>query len=150
MLVSRTDPRRDPGTRPGRCHVRALALLVATVLMGGLLGSCSTEISEQDLAAQDKLVQLSNRLAATHARVAQARRLVKRERAAAARRARQLRRAVAPQVRPVRQSGFSLEWLCGPIKRGESTASRLAAREREVKRKRALYYLNLSCPSVRS
>jgi hypothetical protein len=55
-----------------------------------------------------------------------------------------------PRTRPVVQSGFSLERLCAPIERGVGKAQRLAARQREKQRKRALYYLNLSCPPVRS
>ena len=55
-----------------------------------------------------------------------------------------------PSGRPVVQSGFSLDRLCAPIERSGSKAAQLAARRREKQRKRTLYYLNLSCPPVRS
>jgi hypothetical protein len=129
---------------------RAPALLIAALMTVTLLGGCSTDDSKPDLAAQDKLVQLGNRLAAAHARVAQARRLVARQRRAAVLLTQQRTRVVIPAARRVGQSGFSLDRICAPIPRGGRRASRLAARQRERQRKRALYYLNLSCPPVRS
>jgi hypothetical protein len=146
MVVIRTAPRPTSRKRRGR----APALVVAAVMTAALLGGCGTDTSQRDLAAQDKLVQLGNRLATAHARVVQARRLVARQRLAAARVERQQARAGRPAVRPVVQSGFSLEELCAPIERSGSQQARQAARRREKQRKRALYYLNLSCPPVRS
>ena len=137
-------------TDPGKRHGRTFTLLVTILLIVSLLGSCSTDTSERDLAAQDKLVQLGNRLSAAHDRVVQARRLVKRERAAAARLARQGRRAASPRARRVVQTGMSLEQLCAPIKRRTSQESRRAARRHELHRKRTLYFLNLSCGPMRS
>ena len=118
------------------------------MLMFALLGSCGSDNSTSDLAAQDKQVQLGNRLAAEHARVVQARRLVARERRLTALLSRPLQ--TTTKVKSSVQSGFSLDRLCAPIRRGVGKASRLAARQRERQRRRALYYLNLSCPAVRS
>jgi hypothetical protein len=118
--------------------------------MIAMLGACGGDPSSRDLAAQDKLVQLGNRLAATHARVAQARRLVARERRAAARLARRRTTVTTPRPRTVAQSGFTLDRLCALIERGGSQAQRLAERRRERQRKQTLYYLNLSCPPVRT
>ena len=146
MNVIRTESRVTSGSRRGG----ALALVVAALLLVALLGSCSTDNSASDLAAQDKQVQLGNRLAAVHARVVQARRLVARQRRIAALLERRQRPAATPPVRSAVQSSVSLDRLCAPIPRGLGKASRLAARERERQRKRALYYLNLSCPAVRS
>lgn len=145
MVVVRTNPPVTSRKRRGR----ALATAVALTLMLGLFGGCGSDGSQPDLAAQDKQVQLANRLAAVHARVAQARRLVARERRATAQlNRRRLLASAAP--RSTVQSGLSLDRLCAPIPRGLGKASRLAARQRERQRKRALYSLNLSCPSVRS
>ena len=146
MLVIRTNPRLALGKSRGR----APAVVVAAAMMVAMLGGCGSDNSQRDLAAQDKLVQLGNRLAATHARVAQARRLIARERRAAALRARPRTQVTIPSGRSVVQSGFSLDRLCAPIERRGSQAARLAARQLEKQRKRTLYYLNLSCPPVRS
>ena len=116
--------------------------------MLGLFGGCGSDGSQPDLAAQDKQVQLANRLAAAHARVAEARRLVARERQATAQLNR--RRLHASSPRAAVQAGLSLDRLCAPIPRGGGKASQLAARQRERQRRRTLYFLNLSCPSVRS
>ena len=148
MLVKRVPPRYTVAMRRGR----ALALLLVAILMVGSLGACNTGDSERDLAAQDKLVQLGNRLAATHARIAQARRLVARERRVAALLAarRQGLRRQPPRPARVVQTGFSFEKLCGRIPRGRDREARVAARQLERQRKEALYYLNLSCPPVRT
>jgi len=146
MLVIRTNPRLTFG----RARGRALVLVVTAMLMVAVLGGCSTDNSNSDLAAQDKLVQLGNRLAAEHARVAEARRLVARERRVAALMSRARARAATPGARSAVQSSLWIDRLCAPIPRGIGKVSRLAARQRERQRRRALYYLNLSCPPVRS
>lgn len=145
MLVVRTSPRVASGARRGR----ALATAVAVIVMLGLFGGCGSDGGQPDLAAQDKQVELANRLAAVHARVAQARRLVARERQATAQLNR-VRSGATTAARSTVQAGISLDRLCAPIPRGLGKASRLAARQRERQRKRTLYFLNLSCPSVRS
>ena len=133
---------------------RSIALAIAAIALVVLVGGCGTDATSE-LAPQDKAVQLGNQLAAIHRRVAEAQRLVARQRRNALRLdALQRRRVVthpAQAVRVVRSTAFSLDTLCGPAKpRGNSRTARQLRRQHERARRQALYFLNLSCPPTRS
>jgi len=139
-----------------------LAVLIAAALGGacggggaapGSVASAKTQDAHdralntqfQKLALQDKAVEGTSRLSAEQTRVAlNRRRLVE----AIRRRWEQRGIAVPTARRVVRQSSID---ICAPIgPRGGTLEQRIARRVRELQRKQALYYLNLSCPSPRS
>ena len=139
-------------------------MLVSGALVAVLLvaGCGSTGASKQTLAAQDHLVQLSNRLEALHShylatqrRLALARRAVARVRRGpvpARRKTSAATTAAARASQPVRQgNGFemSIVHLCDPIRlKGAKGPRRHALQALAARRRQALYYLNLSCPSA--
>ena len=133
--------------------MRALATGVAAVVLIVFAGGCRGDNTKADLAAQDKVVQLGNQLAAIHQRVVQARRLVARQRRITARRAPQPARATAASsgTRVVSVAGSAIGDLCAPVKVvGNSKAARQFRKQRERARRQALYNLNLSCPRTRA
>jgi hypothetical protein len=135
--------------------MRFLALSIAAMALVVFVGGCGGDTgTPSDLAAQDKAVQLGNQLQAMHRRVAQAQRLVTKQRKRAARLAALQRRPQAtakPRIQVIRTAGFSLDSLCGPAKpRGNSDAARRLRNQHERARRQALYNLNLSCPPTRS
>ena len=149
---------RVAGVAGAKRRVRAVATLaVAAIVMVGLLAGCGNGSSKPDLAAQDKAVQRSNRLAAVRAqyvaaqrRLAQARREIARVRSkgvavrrAAPRTIVQVRNPVLPSI------DLSRGTFCTPPGlRAANGAQRRALRAIAQRRRRALYYLNLSCPAA--
>jgi len=138
-------------------------MLVGGALVAVLLvaGCGSTGASKQTLAAQDHLVQLSNRLEAIHShylatqrRLALARRAVARVRRGPgpARRETAATTTVARATQSSQPgSGFemSIVHLCDPIRlKGAKGLRRHALQVLAARRRQALYYLNLSCPSA--
>lgn len=133
--------------------MRTIALVIAAAALVVFVGGCGAGTSKADLAAQDKAVQLGNQLTAIHKRVAQARRLVARQRRITAGLGSASTRTVpTPAVaRTVRPGAFSLDRLCGrPNVVGNSKAARRLRNQQARARRQALYRLNLSCPSSRS
>ena len=155
-------------------RLRAIAIVVAALLTVTLVGGCSGSSSKPSLAEQDRMVELSNQLEAVHSqyeatqrRLAQARRAVSRVRSAAVLETRTVTRPApttstttppsnplnpVQRVKPAPQSPvLTIDNLC----RADPAAcdvgpQRKAQRELERRRRRALYYLNLSCPSDRA
>jgi len=146
---------------------RMIAVFVAAILTFSLVGGCgskpnvATQKTEQVAQATQAKV-----LAAQHFRTqvaaamkrAAAQRLARQRQAAAQRLARQRQAAAisaAIQTKTVDVSrvlqyfGISLDNLCGPIgPNGGGKAQRQARQLLARRRKQALYYLNLSCPSL--
>jgi hypothetical protein len=133
---------------------RGLAtLFVAVLLMVALVGGCGASSPKPDLAAQDRLVQLSNRLAAVRAqyvaaqrRLAQARRAVARVRSGAApSKPAAPRGIVTARDRVLPSLDFSRGTFCAPLGSRAKGAQGRALRALALRRRQALYYLNLSC-----
>jgi hypothetical protein len=134
---------------------RAITAAVAALVMIALLSGCGGSSSKPSLAQQDRLVGLSNQLAVIHSqysatqrRLARARRAVARVRATAVepRRTETLSVTVRPN-RKARSTVLSVDTFCSPIRvHGGSGPQRRALRLLERRRRRALYFLNLSCP----
>ena len=130
---------------------RAIASSLAVLAVVGLAGGCSSghSTSASELAAQDKAVAGAIHVEAIRSETAAAeRRLVQlRRRAAIAatlRNATRFPRALGVLAR----FGFSLDDLCPRHRpRLVSRADQHAQREQDRQRRRALYYLNLACPS---
>jgi len=130
------------------------ALVVAVVVMVALAGGCGASSPKPDLAAQDKLVQLSNRLAAVRAQYVAAQR-----RLAQARRAIARARSSSPSAKPVvprttvrardrvlPSLDFSRGSFCTPLAAHVPKGPRgRALRAAVIRRRAVLRYLNLSC-----
>ena len=129
---------------------RAVALTLATLALVVFLGGCGRGNSASELAAQDKAIRLDNQLASVHRRVAQAQRLVAKQRRKFASPPRPRASAGSP-VQVVRTTDSSLPSLCSPATpSGNSKAARRLRAQQERARRQALYALNLSCPRTRS
>ncbi len=128
--------------------------MLVTLALVVFVGGCGAGNSASELATQDKTVQLGNQLSAMHKRVAQAQRLVAKQRRNAARRAAlqsRPRASARPSVQVVRTTDFSLSSLCRPEKlSGNSRAARRLRQQHGRARRQVLYALNLSCPATRS
>lgn len=139
--------------RRARFVAGAIALLTAVIVAVALVGGFSGGAPKQDLAAQDQAVALSNQLAAIqgqHAaaqrQLAQARRAVARAQAASVATTRSSSRVSPPRGQQVKTFG---DTLCAPTRPRTGTGpQRRAQRALELRRKQALYYLNLSCPAA--
>ena len=129
---------------------RVIGALVVIALSVGLLGACGSSGSDpspQALAAQDRAVELGNRVALAKADVVAARRRAAFQRRAAAISAALRRASAVPRgLRVLKAFGFTVNDLCAPIGgRGGGRVEREARRARERRRKRVLSYLNVSC-----
>jgi hypothetical protein len=137
----------------GRFAVGAIALVATAIVGVALVGGFSGGAPKQDLAAQDQAVALSNRLAtiqeqhaAAQRQLAQTRRAVDRARTASVVATRRVSAVTVPHGQ--RTNTFA-DTLCTPTRaRAGTGAQRRAQRALELRRKQALYYLNLSCPAV--
>ncbi len=139
----------------GPVSALVVALSVAALLLSGCGGGSTGDAAAHTTALTNEheaLVAAHNHSAAVtkaenRAQLVAALRRLWRQRAAVARterqRTRRLDRATVVEV-----SGSSSSDLCAPNRpRRANTAHRRALLERALQRDRALYYLNLSCPS---
>ena len=146
VLAART--RRRVRFAPG-----AIALLTTVIVAVALVGGFSSGTPKQDLAAQDQAVALSNRLgaiqrqhAAAQRQLVQTRREVARAQAASLATTRSSARVSAPRGQHAKTF---VDQLCAPTRpRAATGPQRRAQRALELRRKQALYYLNLSCPAA--
>ena len=161
--------------RPNR--IRPIALLVVAILTVSLVGSCGSspdlaaqrtvQVAQAKQGEARAAQEFRHQVAAAMKRAA-AQRLARQRHAAAQRRAAQQRRAAAQRLARQLQAqaisaaiqsktvhvsqvlqyfGFSPYDLCSIGPNGGGKAQRQARRVRELRRKQALRYLNLSCPA---
>jgi hypothetical protein len=159
--LARTNGGYGSGHEEGATAVRALraiTVVVAVLTMAALVGGCGGGSSKPSLAAQDQLVGLSNQLAVIHSqyaatqrRLARARRAVARVRSTTLVATRSSSSVTVTAVGDVKRSPrptvLSADTLCTPIRPRASTGPQRRAQQLlERRRRRALYFLNLSCP----
>jgi hypothetical protein len=125
---------------------RRSALLLVSIVMIGSVAACGGDggLSDQDLAAQDRLAAVQNRIADLQAqRVAHHQRLLARRASAAVA---EMTRSATQIPRLVLQSlSVPADDLCTIERPATGRTQRIAQHQRELRRKRALDYLNLSC-----
>jgi hypothetical protein len=127
-------------------------LVVAVIATAALVGGCGNG-SAPDLVAQDRVVALSNRLDAVRAeyavaqhQLAAARRAVARVRSGKVAATRAFPRTTRLAGRVLPPIDLSRIGLCAPIKsRAAPGAQRREMRAFALRRRHALYNLNLSC-----
>ena len=132
---------------------RAIALMIAALVMVTLAAGCGGGSSKPTLAEQDRVMLLANQLDAAHARyaaqkraLAQARREVARLRAATAVETRSGPSTNAAATRAGKPDAL-FNSLCGPLPKAATGPQRRAQKLLLRRRKQALYFLNLSCPA---
>ena len=148
----------------GLLRVRTFALLVAAIVAITLVAGCgggtatpkesaardnAIDTQYKNLVAQDKVVAGATANATSRQRLVAAMRRSPRARAAIARLLRQRQARLRANNRKVVQiSAISTIDVCASVgPRGGTRAQRQARNARQLQRKRALYYLNLSCGS---
>jgi hypothetical protein len=125
---------------------RTSALVLVSIVMIGSVAACGRDggLSDQELAAQDRLAAVQNRITDLQAqRVARHQRLLARRASAAVA---ELTRSAAQIPRLALQSlSVPADDLCTIERPATGRTQRIAQQRREQRRKRALDYLNLSC-----
>jgi predicted small lipoprotein YifL len=129
---------------------RVLTILLAILATLALVGCGSNGPSQAELDAQDRKVIALAQKQQAHARIViavraknAAIRAQKRAAAARAKRAQKRYRVIVREVPVTPSVGSQGYSLCGPISGGGP----LSKKERKLRRRQALYYLNLHCGS---
>ena len=125
---------------------RVSALVLVSIVTIGSVAACGGEggLSDQELAAQDRIAAVQNRIADLKAqRIAQRQRVLARRASAAVA---EMTRSATQIPRSVLQSlSIPADDLCTIERPARGRTQRIAQQRREQRRKRALDYLNLSC-----